>query len=314
MKIIKSICTKSDCYKKGDTIEVKGIMLHSVGCSQPKAQPFIKNWNKAGANACVHAIVEPRGNIYQLLPWNYRGWHGGGSSNNTHIGVEMTEPNTIKYIGGTSWEETGDGTNTKTHVLATYKHAVELFAFLCEQYSLDPLVDGVIVSHSEGCKRGIASNHGDVEHLWKHFGLTMEQFRRDIKAAIVANSTKVEVVEQKKIWYRVRKNWKDASTQKGAYHNIENAKKCADENKGYSVFDESGKVVYVNNAFEPYFVKVALKDLSIRKGPGTNYARIQYIPTGVYTIIEEVDGKGASKWGKLKSGAGWISLDYVTKL
>ena len=104
MKIIQNICKQSDCYKAGRTIAVKGLMLHSVGCPQPKAQPFINNWNKPGAKACVHAIVEPDGEVYQLLPWNHRGWHGGGDSNNTHIGVEMTEPDTIRYTGGSSWE------------------------------------------------------------------------------------------------------------------------------------------------------------------------------------------------------------------
>ena len=97
------------------------------------------------------------------------------------IGVEMTEPATIKYAGGASWVETGDGENTKNHVLAAYRYAVELFAYLCQQFGLDPMADGVVISHSEGCKRGIASNHGDVEHLWSKFGLTMAQFRKDIK-------------------------------------------------------------------------------------------------------------------------------------
>ncbi len=55
--------------------------------------------------------------------------------------------------------------NTKVHVLATYRYAVELFAHLCQQFGSDPMADGVIISHSEGCRRGIASNHGDVEHL-----------------------------------------------------------------------------------------------------------------------------------------------------
>ena len=184
MKIIQNICTQSDCYKSGRTIPVKGLMIHSVGCPQPKAQAFINSWNKAGAKACVHAIIEPDGDVYQLLPWNHRGWHGGGLANNTHIGVEMTEPDTIRYIGGANWVETGDGNKTKAHVLATYKHAVELFAYLCLKFSLDPTADGVILSHSEGHKRGIASNHGDVEHLWRHFGLSMNQFRKDIKAAM----------------------------------------------------------------------------------------------------------------------------------
>ena len=184
MNLKQNYLTESGCYKAGKRITVKGLMIHSVGCPQPKADVFMKNWNRADANACVHAIVEPDGDVYQLLPWDFRGWHCGGGANNTHIGVEMTEPATIKYAGGANWTETGDGENTKNHVLAAYKCAVELFAHLCQQFGLDPMADGVIISHSEGCKRGIASNHGDVEHLWSEFGLSMGQFRKDIKAAM----------------------------------------------------------------------------------------------------------------------------------
>lgn len=64
----------------------------------------------------------------------------------------------------------------------------------------------------------------------------------------------------------------------------------------------------------PYTVKVSVSDLNIRKGPGTNYAVAQVCPKGVYTIVRESQGTGASAWGKLKSGAGWISLDYVKKV
>ena len=61
--------------------------------------------------------------------------------------------------------------------------------------------------------------------------------------------------------------------------------------------------------FKPYQVRVTVKNLNIRKGPGTKYGRVKYIVPGVYTITEEKDG-----WGKLKSGAGWISLAYAKKL
>ena len=189
MNLKQNYLTQSGCYKAGKRITVKGLMIHSVGCPQPKADVFMKNWNRADANACVHAIVEPDGDVYQLLPWDFRGWHCGGGANNTHIGVEMTEPATIKYTGGSNWTETGEGESTKNHVLATYRYAVELFAHLCQQFRLDPLADGVVISHSEGCKRGIASNHGDVEHLWSKFGLTMVQFRKDIKAAMEGSTT-----------------------------------------------------------------------------------------------------------------------------
>lgn len=67
--------------------------------------------------------------------------------------------------------------------------------------------------------------------------------------------------------------------------------------------------------FTPYSVKVSACDLNIRKGPGTNYGKNGKINKGTYTIVEESAGIGSnSGWGKLKSGAGWISLDYVKRV
>lgn len=61
-----------------------------------------------------------------------------------------------------------------------------------------------------------------------------------------------------------------------------------------------------------YRVRVTSGYLRIRKGPGTNYSVTGFIKDkGVYTIVEESNGAGANRWGRLKSGAGWISLDYT---
>ena len=113
-------------------------------------------------------------------------------------------------------------------------------------------------------------------------------------------------------WYRVRKTWADSKTQKGAYKILDNAKKCADQNPGYKVFDADGKVVYEPKTF---LVKVSISDLNIRRGPGTDYGRVQFCPVGVYTIVEVKSGTGSSAgWGRLKSGIGWISLDFVRRI
>lgn len=64
----------------------------------------------------------------------------------------------------------------------------------------------------------------------------------------------------------------------------------------------------------PYRVQIKISDLHIRKGPGTNYKSSGCISPGIYTITEESAGKGATKWGRLKSGVGWISLDFATKI
>lgn len=205
MKITKSFLTKNPCYKAGKTITVKGLMLHSIGCPQPSAEKLIKSWNASNAEVCVHGFIDGNtGGVYQTLPWNYRGWHCGSTANGTHIGIEMCEPDCIKYTSGANFT-CSDKTKAKAVVERTYKSAVELFAHLCKEYNLNPLADGVILSHSEGYKRGLASNHGDPEHLWKGLKLpyTMDGFRQDVKAAMSP------------IYHRV---------QVGAFSNEQNAK------------------------------------------------------------------------------------------
>lgn len=256
MEIVQNYLTKNPCYTANRKIQVKGLMIHSVGVPQPSAQGFMKQWNDPEyKRACIHAFIEPSGRVYQTLPWDHRGWHCGGSGNNTHIGVEMTEPATIKYTRGAEWEDLNPE-KTKEHVMGTYNAAVELFAYLCDKFHLDPLADGVIVSHHEGYGRGIATNHGDPDHLWKKFGLTMNKFRSDIKAAM------------------------------------------------------KGSVTEDVTPPSEYKVRVTANVLNIRDGAGTNYPVVGKIEDkGVYTIVEEKDG-----WGKLKSGNGWISLSYTTRV
>ena len=187
MEIVQSIMTNNPCYKAGKKIAVKGLMLHSVGCPQPSAEVFIRNWNNPEQKrACVHAFIDGNtGKTYQTLPWDHRAWHAGGGANNTHIGVEMCEPSCIQYTGGATFTCT-DWAAAMEVVKRTYDAAVELFAYLCREYHLDPLADGVVISHKEGHERGIASGHGDPNHLWNGLqsGYTMDAFRRDVKDAM----------------------------------------------------------------------------------------------------------------------------------
>lgn len=89
MKLVESIMTRNPCYTAGRKITVKGLMLHSVGCPQPKASAFINSWNSPShGSSCVHGFIDGNdGTVYQTLPWNHRGWHCGsgnkGSGNNT---------------------------------------------------------------------------------------------------------------------------------------------------------------------------------------------------------------------------------------
>lgn len=127
-------------------------------------------------------------------------------------------------------------------------------------------------------------------------------------------------------YYRVRKSWDDAKSQLGAYTILANAKAMADKHRGYEVYDWNGKQVYpevaegaatgMTNADCPFFVKVSIPDLNIRKGSGTNTAKTGMCTgVGVFTILEVREGKGSDKgWGRLKSGVGWIALSYCERV
>lgn len=181
MNLNKLFLTKNDCYIAGKKITVKGIMVHSTGANNPWLKRYLpddgkigknqygNHWNTArpgGAQVCVHGFIGKLANgtvaTYQTLPWNHRGWHAGGSANNTHIGFEICE----------------DGLNDSAYFNAVYKEAVELCAYLCKEYGL---TEKDIICHSEGYKKGVASNHGDVMHWFPKHGKSMDTFRADVK-------------------------------------------------------------------------------------------------------------------------------------
>lgn len=187
INIIEAFTTKNKCYQVATPLYPQGIMLHSIGCPQPNASVMAQNYNQYrpnGQSVCVHAFVQRDGTVYQTLPWTVQAWHCGGAANGTHIGIEMTEPASIVYTGhGAEWRDLNP-TATETHVRGTYAAAVQLFAQLCARFALNPLADGVIISHAEGRMRGVASPHADPAHLWNAFGLTMDMFRRDVYNAM----------------------------------------------------------------------------------------------------------------------------------
>ena len=186
MHIIEVFTTGNKCYQVGAPLRPQGLMLHSIGTPQPSAAVlarYFDQYQPGGQSVCVHAFVQADGTVYQTLPWETIAWHCGGSANSTHIGVEMTEPDVSMSYAEAAEQITG-----------TYHAAVELFAQLCEMYSLDPLADGVIIGHAEGHRRGVASNHADPELLWNTYGMgyTMDGFRRDVAAAMAAKNTDTE--------------------------------------------------------------------------------------------------------------------------
>lgn len=190
MRLFKQLLTENNCYKSGKTIVPKGVMWHSTGANNPRLSRYVQPddgilgvnpnnnaWNQPtpdGRQVCVHAFIgkDKNGDVatYQTLPWTMRGWHAGGEANNGYIGFEICE----------------DDLTSVDYFKAVYKEACELTAYLCEMFNLDPEADGVVICHSEGAQRGIASNHADVMHWFPKFGISMDTVRRDV-AELVKN-------------------------------------------------------------------------------------------------------------------------------
>ena len=199
MNLLTCILTENDCYKTNQTIAPKGVMVHSTGANNPSLRRYVQpaagdteraallarlgtnknknDWNRAGTSACVHGFIGKLADgsvaAAQTLPWNWRGWHAGTgtsgkSANDTHISFEICE----------------DGLTDPDYFSKIYREAVELTAYLCKQYTLDPLADGVVICHQEGYRRGVASNHGDVLHWFPKMGKSMDDFRADAAAEL----------------------------------------------------------------------------------------------------------------------------------
>lgn len=180
MQIIQAFVTQNPLYQQYTRIPVRKLVLHSVGCPQPSAAVFARQWQTARYFA--HAVLQADGTVYQVAPWDCRLMHVG-AANAYSIGVEMTEPDCIRYTGGATFV-CSDRARAVAQVTGTYNTAVALFAQLCTQFGLDPRSD--IISHAEASAMGIGTNHADPKHLWRQLGTgyTMDGFRRDVAEAM----------------------------------------------------------------------------------------------------------------------------------
>jgi hypothetical protein len=187
MNLHKLIFVNNACYKAGRTITPQGIMIHSTGANNPNLKRYVgpddgllgknqynNHWNQDkpdGRQVCVHGFIGKLADgtiaIYQTLPWNRRGWHAGGTANNTHISFEICE----------------DNLTDASYFNKVYQEAVALCAYLCRMYGLN---ESNIICHSEGYKEGIASNHADVMHWFPKHGKSMDTFRAAVKQALAS--------------------------------------------------------------------------------------------------------------------------------
>ena len=305
------------------------------------------HWNTAtpgGREVCVHAFIGYDKNkqvrVAEILPldiccWGVgKGMKGSYNTNPAYIQFEICE----------------DGLKDKTYYQEVFSIAAEYCAELCRTYNIST---DKIVSHCEAYRLGYGSNHGDPEHWMKRFGETMDDFRKQVCQILKksqGNKENKEETANKKIsiekgdlvsiasdamyysgkavpsWVKSQ-NWYVAAEPVGERILIDKNEKgtnsiCSPIHQKYlTVVKKARALATVNSESKPaanncsYLVKITAECLNIRRGAGTNTAKVGTITNkGVYTVVEEKNGVGAAKWGKLKSGAGWISLDYARKI
>lgn len=134
----------------------------------------------------------------------------------------------------------------------------------------------------------------------------------EFKAKLSGSSTGsgVSSAGETKKYYRVRKSWLDASSQIGAYENLQNAKKAC--KAGYTVYDWNGNAVYSLEDY-PWVGTCTGNGVRVRKGPGTGYGVISGWPKLNKGNLFDVIGKSGN-WYKIlivKKYEGYIYGDYV---
>ena len=188
LTIYKRLFYNSDCYKAGTRIFPGGVQVHSTGANNPYLKRYVQpddgrlgtnpngnDHNQPGGNVCASAYIGKLEDgtvaVYETPPWDYKCWlSGSGSKGNA---------NNLRYIG---FEVCEDNLHDREYFDdAVMDKAVLLTAYLCQEFNI-----GLenIHDHSELHDMGLASNHADISHWLKNFGLNMDDFRAAVASAI----------------------------------------------------------------------------------------------------------------------------------
>ena len=315
---------------------------------------YNNDWNhiyvEAGLNAWIGKLDDGTVATVQTMPWDYRPWGcasgSKGSCNNGWIQFEIAEDSlSDSAYFNRVYKEACELT---AYLCKMYDLDPK------GTVTTNGVKIPVILCHYDSYKLGMGSNHGDIYHWFNKYGKDMDDVRNDVAAllkepvtATTVNSTSINTLVEKGVinspnyWVSVKDDIKHLNTLLNKLANacsnkvvasVGNVDEAIDRLVRCGVIDspdywlknydkvknvdkllvKAAKQVACNLSYK---VKVTASVLNIRDGAGTNFGVTGSIRNGdVYTIVAESDGEGATKWGKMKSGAGWISLDYCEKI
>lgn len=210
-KPLVCMMTQSTCYNGTYRMQPKGVLWHCTGAPNPTLKRYVQpsdydpkrkelleligknpngnDWNhsyvEAGVSAWIGKLADETVTTLQGLPWDYAPWGCGGgwrgSANNTHIQFEMCE----------------DYLTDRAYFEACYKEGVELTAYLCKLYGIDPhgyiWYGGgkipTILCHKDSYDLGVGTGHGDVYNWFNKYGKTMDNVRDDVAKLLSDNTS-----------------------------------------------------------------------------------------------------------------------------
>lgn len=293
-----------------NTSSIKYLIYHYTANKTDKAKSNANYFKNNVVKASAHYFVDEN-DIYQSVEdlriayavggakWSDCGSTGGGSmygkiTNANSISIEMCSTNGVISE-------------------ATIKNAVKLGKELMKKYCIP--ISNVYRHFDVNGKHCPGWNgwYGNNDSKWIDLKNKLSDSSSNISVANPSTST---TSSNTKSLYRVRKSWTDAASQIGAYSSLDNAKAAC--KNGYYVFDDKGNAIYpiqssASSATNSEIYQVKLLDnLNIRKTPNGIITQVNGAKKGtIYTIVET-----QGTWGRLKSGAGWISVadKYVKRM
>lgn len=236
LTIYRMFFKDSDCYRSGTRQTSRGVQVHSTGANNPNLRRYVQpddgrlgrntngnSHNRPGVDVCASAYIGKLADgtvaVYQTLPWDMRCWISGKGKNGN--------ANRLGYIGFEICED--DRTDLIYFNQAVMGAAVNLTAHLCQIMGVRPddvlesYAEGealAVMDHSELAARGLASNHADITHWLRVFGKRMNDFRREVQAAMDEG---VEVTyidaEGKEEWTEMDKEM-EVYASNGGYTNL----------------------------------------------------------------------------------------------
>lgn len=292
-----SLICNSGNYQNKASRNVIYIVMHYTGNKKDTAKNNATYFKNNDVNVSAHFFTDDS-NIYQSAELRDIAWHCGTDGKYYHskcrnansIGIEM-----CCTAGNYKISE------------KTKENSAYLCAYLCEMLNIKAEeVDTYVLRHYDVTHKECPAQMVKNASEWTEFKNKVKTIlnKETVIAGDVDGDGKVT-----------------AADARLALRASVGSEKLTEQQKAAADVDGDGKVTAADSreilrmatgqtTQTPYLVKVTADSLNIRKGAGTKYAITGVITNkGVYTIVEEKDG-----WGKLKSGAGWISLKYTKRV